>query len=79
MLNEFGLHCAWFEPELFIYDIYIYIYVHIMYIHMYILWRQVAASGGYMMACVADRLCASPFAVVGSIGVITEVLITYNI
>jgi hypothetical protein len=34
---------------------------------------QVAASGGYMMACVADRLCASPFAVVGSIGVITEV------
>ena len=50
-----------------------------MYIHMYILWRQVAASGGYMMACVADRLCASPFAVVGSIGVITEVLITYNI
>ena len=33
---------------------------------------QVAASGGYMMACVADRLVASPFAVLGSIGVITE-------
>jgi len=34
--------------------------------------EQVAASGGYMMACVADRLVASPFAVLGSIGVITE-------
>lgn len=34
--------------------------------------EQVAASGGYMMACVADKLIASPFAVLGSIGVITE-------
>ena len=34
---------------------------------------KVAASGGYMMACVADRILAAPFAVVGSIGVITEV------
>lgn len=34
--------------------------------------EQVAASGGYMMACVADKLVASPFAVLGSIGVITE-------
>ena len=34
--------------------------------------EQVAASGGYMMACVADRIVASPFAVLGSIGVITE-------
>ncbi len=32
----------------------------------------VAASGGYMMACVADRLLAAPFAVVGSIGVIGQ-------
>lgn len=32
----------------------------------------VAASGGYMMACVADRILAAPFAVVGSIGVITQ-------
>jgi ClpP class serine protease len=32
----------------------------------------VAASGGYMMACCADRLVASPFAVLGSIGVISE-------
>lgn len=34
---------------------------------------KVAASGGYMMACVADRILAAPFAVVGSIGVITEI------
>lgn len=33
---------------------------------------KVAASGGYMMACVADRILAAPFAVVGSIGVITQ-------
>lgn len=35
--------------------------------------EQVAASGGYMMACVADRIVASPFAVLGSIGVISDV------
>jgi serine protease SohB len=34
---------------------------------------RVAASGGYMMACVADRILAAPFAVVGSIGVIAQV------
>lgn len=34
---------------------------------------KVAASGGYMMACVADRILAAPFAVVGSIGVIAQV------
>lgn len=34
---------------------------------------QVAASGGYMMACVADRIIAAPFAVVGSIGVVATV------
>lgn len=33
---------------------------------------RVAASGGYMMACVADRIIAAPFAVVGSIGVIGQ-------
>ncbi|MFI7586374.1 protease SohB [Spongisporangium articulatum] len=33
----------------------------------------VAASGGYMMACVADRIIAAPFAVVGSIGVVTQI------
>merc|ERR1711966_396236 len=35
--------------------------------------EQVAASGGYMMSCVADRIVASPFAVIGSIGVISVV------
>lgn len=33
----------------------------------------VAASGGYMMACVADRILAAPFAVVGSIGVVAQI------
>jgi serine protease SohB len=34
---------------------------------------KVAASGGYMMACVANEIVAAPFAVVGSIGVIAQV------
>ena len=34
---------------------------------------QVAASGGYMMAAVADRLIAAPFAMIGSIGVVAQV------
>lgn len=34
---------------------------------------KVAASGGYMMACIADRILAAPFAVVGSIGVLAQV------
>ncbi|MEA1050042.1 protease SohB [Lamprobacter modestohalophilus] len=33
---------------------------------------KVAASGGYLMACVANRIIAAPFAVVGSIGVLAE-------
>ena len=33
---------------------------------------KVAASGGYMMACVADKIVAAPFAVVGSIGVLAQ-------
>jgi serine protease SohB len=33
---------------------------------------KVAASGGYLMACVADRIIAAPFAVVGSIGVVAQ-------
>jgi serine protease SohB len=32
-----------------------------------------AASGGYLMACVANRIVAAPFAVIGSIGVIAQV------
>lgn len=34
---------------------------------------KVAASGGYMMACVANRILAAPFAIIGSIGVIAQV------
>ncbi|MBR9729254.1 protease SohB [Shewanella intestini] len=33
---------------------------------------KVAASGGYMMACVADKVFAAPFAIVGSIGVVAQ-------
>ncbi len=33
---------------------------------------KVAASGGYMMACVANRIIAAPFAIVGSIGVVAQ-------
>ncbi len=33
---------------------------------------KVAASGGYMMACVADKIIAAPFSIVGSIGVIAQ-------
>ncbi len=33
---------------------------------------KVAASGGYMMAVVADKIIAAPFAVLGSIGVIAQ-------
>lgn len=33
---------------------------------------KVAASGGYMMACVADKILAAPFAIIGSIGVLAQ-------
>jgi serine protease SohB len=34
---------------------------------------RVAASGGYLMACVADKVVAAPFAIIGSIGVIAQI------
>ncbi|WP_017025178.1 protease SohB [Vibrio rumoiensis] len=34
---------------------------------------KVAASGGYMMACVANKIVSAPFAIVGSIGVIAQI------
>ena len=34
---------------------------------------KVAASGGYMMACIADQIFAAPFAILGSIGVVAQV------
>jgi serine protease SohB len=33
---------------------------------------KVAASGGYLMACVARRIIAAPFAILGSIGVVGQ-------
>ncbi len=33
---------------------------------------RVAASGGYLMACIADRIVAAPFAILGSIGVLAQ-------
>ncbi|RZA97648.1 protease SohB [Citrobacter koseri] len=34
---------------------------------------KVAASGGYMMACVADKIVSASFAIVGSIGVVAQI------
>jgi len=34
---------------------------------------KVAASGGYLMACVANHIMAAPFAIVGSIGVMAQI------
>ncbi len=33
---------------------------------------KIAASGGYMMACVANKIIAAPFAIIGSIGVVAQ-------
>ncbi|MDF1758780.1 MAG: protease SohB [Legionellaceae bacterium] len=33
---------------------------------------KVAASGGYLMACVANKILAAPFAIIGSIGVVAQ-------
>ena len=34
---------------------------------------KVAASGGYMMACVANKIVSAPFAIIGSIGVVAAI------
>lgn len=41
-------------------------------IHLTVAVDMMAASGGYLMACVANQIIAAPFAIVGSIGVIAE-------
>ncbi|RKG31415.1 protease SohB [Acinetobacter tianfuensis] len=41
--------------------------------HLTICVDKVAASGGYMMACIASEIVSAPFAVVGSIGVVAQV------
>ncbi len=40
---------------------------------------KVAASGGYMMACVANKIIAAPFAVIGSVGVLAQLPNFYNL
>ncbi|RKF20262.1 protease SohB [Alginatibacterium sediminis] len=42
-------------------------------IHITISVDKVAASGGYMMACLGNDLIAAPFAIIGSIGVIAQI------
>lgn len=34
---------------------------------------EVAGSGGYLMACVANKILSAPFAVIGSIGVLAQI------
>lgn len=41
-------------------------------IHLTVVIDKVAASGGYLMACVANKIIAAPFALVGSIGVLAQ-------
>ncbi|SPL71439.1 protease SohB [Acinetobacter stercoris] len=41
--------------------------------HVTICVDKVAASGGYMMACIASEIVAAPFAILGSIGVVAQV------
>lgn len=33
---------------------------------------KIAASGGYLMACVANKILAAPFSIIGSIGVLAQ-------
>jgi serine protease SohB len=42
------------------------------HIPLTIIVDKIAASGGYLMACVANRILAAPFAIIGSIGVIFQ-------
>ena len=42
-------------------------------LHLTVAVDKVAASGGYMMACVGERILAAPFAILGSIGVVAQI------
>jgi len=42
-------------------------------LHVTVCVDKVAASGGYLMSCVAHQIIASPFAIIGSIGVVAQV------
>ncbi len=41
-------------------------------IHLTVIVDKVAASGGYLMAVIADKILAAPFAIIGSIGVVAQ-------
>lgn len=41
-------------------------------VHLTVCVDRVAASGGYLMACEADRIVSAPYAMIGSIGVASE-------
>lgn len=41
-------------------------------LHLIVAIDKVAASGGYLMACVASEIIAAPFAIIGSIGVVGQ-------
>ncbi|MCU4357140.1 protease SohB [Acinetobacter ursingii] len=41
--------------------------------HVTIVVDKVAASGGYMMACIASEIISAPFAILGSIGVVAQI------
>ncbi|MCR5536997.1 MAG: protease SohB [Succinivibrio sp.] len=43
------------------------------HVHLTVCVDSVAASGGYMMACVAEKIIAAPFAYIGSIGVLAQI------
>jgi serine protease SohB len=42
-------------------------------ISLHVCVDKVAASGGYLMACVATKIYAAPFAILGSIGVLAQI------
>ena len=42
-------------------------------VHLTVAIDKVGASGGYMMACVANRIIAAPFAIIGSVGVLAQI------
>lgn len=41
-------------------------------LNLHICVDKIAASGGYMMACIGDKVSCAPFAIIGSIGVIAQ-------
>lgn len=40
---------------------------------------KVAASGGYMMACIGEKIISAPFAILGSIGVVAQLPNVHNL